>query len=61
MECRNCSYLVKWEDMSLITRMMGYSAECSRTGVLFNLEDISATPDWCPFKEEKGGRWNFYI
>jgi|GEM_PF-1068377 len=58
MKCSDCPYLVKRENISLMSRMMGYTAECSKTGILFNLEDTSETAYWCPLKETKIGKWS---
>ncbi|MCX7841825.1 MAG: hypothetical protein N2489_01960 [Clostridia bacterium] len=48
MKCINCPYLVKRENISRISRIMGYTAECSQTGILFILEDYNEAPAWCP-------------
>jgi len=34
-----------------MSQLMGYTAECSKTGILFDIEKISEEPDWCPLKK----------
>jgi hypothetical protein len=51
MKCIECSYFVQGEEISMMSRMMGYTAECSWTGTLFRLEDIHEAPHWCPLKK----------
>lgn len=46
--CKKCEYLLRGEEISLVSRMAGYSVECSKTGTLFNLESIETEPLWCP-------------
>jgi len=51
MKCKDCVFLVKRENISLMSQMMGYTAECSKTGILFNFERHVEEPLWCPLKE----------
>ncbi len=53
MKCINCKSLIKKEDISLMSQLIGYTAECSKTGILFNIEKISEEPDWCPLLKSK--------
>lgn len=48
LKCKTCKYLLSGDDISMISRMMGYTAECTKTGVLFNLEKTGTEPIWCP-------------
>lgn len=52
MKCTECEYLVQREDISMMSRMMGYTAECSRTGILFKMESGDMHPLWCPLRQE---------
>lgn len=52
MKCKDCKYLTRVDHISLISQMMGYTAECSKTGILFHLEISSECPQWCPLREE---------
>ena len=52
MECKDCAYLIKTERISLISQIMGYTAECSKTGILFHLDSSMACPLWCPLSED---------
>lgn len=62
MKCRECPYLVERENLSLMSRMMGYTSECSQTGVLFNVADYSeSSPSWCPLKDGENERKGYGI
>lgn len=52
LKCKNCKYLLTAEDISMISRLMGYTVECGKTEILFNLEEIETEPLWCPRKSE---------
>lgn len=52
MECKDCVYLIRAEHISLISQIMGYTAECSKTGILFHLDSSMERPLWCPLSEE---------
>jgi hypothetical protein len=41
------------EKISLISQMIGYTAECSKTGTLFKMEKYSGTPPWCPLSRDE--------
>lgn len=56
MKCSECQYCVKRDDISLMSRMMGYTAECARTGTLLTLEDYCEAPQWCPLREAENER-----
>jgi len=51
LKCKQCKFLVERENISLMSQMMGYTAECSQTGVLFSLEECNGWPLWCPLRE----------
>ncbi|MCX7842081.1 MAG: hypothetical protein N2489_03295 [Clostridia bacterium] len=53
MQCKDCKYVAKKEILSLLSQMMGYTAECTKTGTMFNLEQTSDQPLWCPLREEE--------
>ena len=48
LKCKTCKYLLSADDISMISRMMGYTAECTKAGGLFNLEKLGTEPIWCP-------------
>ncbi len=48
MKCNSCKYLIKKDDISLLSQLMGYTAECSKSGVVFTIEHLSEPPEWCP-------------
>lgn len=52
MKCKSCRYLMIRDTISLMSQMMGYTAECSKTGILFNLDRINDQPLWCPLRED---------
>jgi hypothetical protein len=56
MKCLTCKYLVKRDNISLMSQMMGFTAECSKTGTLFNLEKCTTEPLWCPLAKHKKSR-----
>lgn len=51
LKCKTCEYLISREDISLMSQMMGYTGECSITGILFNLDTTGGQPIWCPIRE----------
>jgi len=53
MKCYTCKYFIKRENISLMSQMMGFTAECSKTGTLFNPEKLTTEPSWCPLKKHK--------
>jgi hypothetical protein len=53
MNCKRCEFLSEWQDISLLSRMMGYTAECRKNGVLFNIDDIEKIPPWCPLNDRE--------
>jgi len=59
MKCKDCPYLVKRENISLLSQLMGYTSECSKKGILFCLEDCNETPRWCPLNEADIDKWDF--
>ncbi len=52
LKCITCKYFVKAESISMISRMMGYTAECSKVGTLFNIESLQVEPLWCPLRKK---------
>ncbi len=54
MKCKKCPYLKQGENLSHVSRLIGYTAKCSLSGILFVIEDMVTTPDWCPLENEKG-------
>lgn len=59
MKCIECPYCLQAEDISMMSRMMGYTAECSLTGTLFTLEDYCDAPLWCPLRKQDSVRPGF--
>ena len=53
MKCKDCKHLIKSEGISLMSKLIGYTGQCSRTGILFKLEATEEAPLWCPLKEDK--------
>jgi predicted Zn-ribbon and HTH transcriptional regulator len=54
MKCKDCKHLVTGEDISRMSRIMGYTAECSLCGILFKIEKADMQPSWCPLREKSG-------
>ena len=53
LKCKTCEHFISKDKISLISQMMGYTAECSKTGTLFKIEKCIEEPPWCPLNRDE--------
>jgi hypothetical protein len=52
VKCKECKHLIKSEHISQMSKMIGYTSECSKTGILLKIDITHESPEWCPIKDK---------